>query len=130
MAMEEDNLGGSFDTSKRFFYTESMPKDSEKASKLNAMWTPEDDSLFRLVMSPEGGEQDVLKAQKRLVFLGLLEPKHIDGKRGLITDGAIRRYQSNTTGAYGSYKMTQDRDAVMEKMRDAGDWIYDKIFGN
>jgi len=60
----------------------------------------------------------------------LLEPKHIGRKRDLVTDGAIRRYQHHTVGAYGSHKMTEDRDAIMKQMRDAGDWIYDKIFGN
>jgi len=127
--VQERGIMGEFDTSKRIFYTESMPRNSERVKKLNELWSPADDSLFKLIKSPQATEEDVIKAQKRLVYLGLLEPEHVDGKRGLITDGAIRRFNHNTTGASGRYHLTEERNKIFDAMKDAGDYIHEKIFG-
>ena len=122
MANEEKPFGRMSATN-MIYYSSIMPEGSEAAKNMNEYWTQQDHDLFKLVLSDKGTSEDTWAAQKRLYELGYLEPHLVDGLRGQITDGAIRRYQYNTSKAVG----TKD---IQKAMEDAGDRLWKAIWGD
>ena len=113
---------GHMSNNNMYYYSSTMPQGSEEAKNLVNLWNEADHDLFTKAMHTSGTNEHTLAAQKRLVELGLLEPHLVDGLRGPKTDGAIRRYNANTSKSGHQYDLSK-------AMKDAGDWIYVKIWG-
>ena len=122
MASEEKPKQGYMSSTNMIYYSSIMPEGSEAAKNMSSKWNQADHDLFKRVLSTKGTAEDTWAAQEKLHELGYLEKHLIDGYRGPITDGAIRRYQSNTSEAIG----TKD---IQKAMEDAGDRLWKAIWG-
>jgi peptidoglycan hydrolase-like protein with peptidoglycan-binding domain len=122
MAENKKPVKGRMSSSNMIYYSSIMPEGSDIAKNMQENWNQTDHDLFQKVLSQNGTADDTWAAQKRLSELGYLEPHLVDGLRGQITDGAIRRYQYNTSGPGGVY-------AIEKAMDDAGDWLWKQIWG-
>ena len=122
MAENNKPKQGKMSASNMIYYSTTLPKDSDAAKMMHELWNEEDDDLFSKVLNKKGNSDDTWAAQKRLVELGYLEPHLLDGYRGPITDGAIRRYQYNTDGPGGMYRLQKAMD-------DAGDRLWKGLWG-
>ena len=87
-------------------------------------WSPEDSMLFTNFQSDKATEEDAYIVQKRLVEMGLLEPHLVDGKRGVVTDGAIRRWRLNTGDDKEMYwhEMSKGEDLFSVGMTGLRNW--------
>ena len=95
------------------YFSDQMPE-----GKFDVKYNKEDWKLFKAISSPNATKATTRAAQTRLHQLGLLEEDQVDGNRGPITDGAIKRYMYMNA-----------KEPLYEKMRDAGDWIQKAIYG-
>ena len=104
------------------YFSSTLPKGSKEAK--NTKWDLRDSLLFEVMESDSATTDDTYRAQKRLVELGYLEPNLIDGKRGRITDGAIRRWRINTDDSTEKFwlEISKNEDMFSKAMHGMREW--------
>ena len=97
----------------RTYYSSNLPKNAENPVEIK--WSVEDSQLFNRMYQEGATTDDTYNAQVRLHQLGYLEKHLIDGKRGLITDGAIYRWKHNAEdGSNRWWNSIKDVDIMKE----------------